>query len=260
MYGLAQQPWGVSVDLATYSQLYLIRDPTDKVALYTEAIPRLTVEFAVRALLQLTVLMATEQEFHAVDGHIFRLQQEVGRIFFIPTDQIPSDLPLLSGGSANVTINGTSANLSQASTGSAPTDTNLMALSGEIHDPEDERITITYSYNFVDISAQDVLSAIIDGLATVAQYPSDVSRPWITGGSARLNAYIQISREEGEVLLGWHISRTFHLLATKLFLVQQRYAAVVFELHFYGTLIASGKVGSLKGLEGAGITYATASH
>ena len=259
MSGLAQQPWDVSVDLTTYSQLHLIKDPTDQVALYTESIPRLTVGFAVRALLQLTTLMATGYDFHAVDGHIYRSSQEVGRMFFISTDQLEPGLPPNINVFSNVNFPSGSSNVTEVSTVSSPSTTNLMALSGIIHDPNDERITITYSYNFVDIPEQDVLSAILDGLATVAQYPSDEIRPWIMGSSPLHNAYIQMSRKKGETLLGYHISRTFYLLARELYLVQRRWAEVVFDLYSGDTVIASGKVGSLRGLEGGGDANATAS-
>lgn len=257
MYGLAQQPWSSPVELSR-SGLGLVSDVTHNLAIYTTFWPEVrtpntdfTTQFAVRALFRLVTSMASQQPgFVWVRSSVYKSERLIGKILI---SDIPDNDITLSGG--NGLMNLTSLNTTLMKNDSSQQKTRkittkpLTANSGEIHDPSDPRFLLTYKYNPNPIPAQEMLSATFNGLAKVAQYNDDGPCPYITAVSTSQRTFIHIGAVQGEVLLGWHISRAFWLLIFGLFLEGGRWEGLAFEVMFYDSVIAEGYVFKGRGVE-----------
>ena len=252
MYGLSQQAWSATVDLV-HSDLRTVKQSGYNVIIYTSDSPPntgLTTGLAVRALFDVIVSMTTEGlGFYKVTTNIKSQGRAIGRIHITNID--PTSSPTISN---HDPLNTTSTLNVLDNHASRSVNTSLVTYSGNIPDPDDERFEVSYQYDSKNLRSQEVLSAMLAGLANVAQYNDDGPCPWISAVSSTGNLVLHVGGLPSEVLLGWHISRMIYLLVYHLFLVQRILKEMSFTLFYYGTPIAEGYMKSMRSVGGDGGT------
>jgi hypothetical protein len=133
-------------------------------------------------------------------------------------------------------------------------------LHNSVIDPEDEKFIIQWEDTGANLPMQDILFAILDGLATVAQYGQDTPCHGIHGMSVKANAAFYFGPHYRETIPCGLIRRAFFLVAMQIVIEKKMYREKNFDLRFEGTLIGQGsllKMGQLvDGRNGTG-TLAT---
>ena len=253
MYRLSQQGWSSTVELV-HSGLKAVslQSPNYNVIIYTNDITpstELTTGLVVRALYEMVVCMAKQQPGFYQARSFMTLQgraiggSSITRMVDIPSP-ISKDDEFLYNTSRTPILDQNGKRSGNASL--------AVGGSGEIPDPEDSRFKISYQYDGKNIASLDILSAVLDGLATVAQYNEDGPCPYITAVSFSGNTAIHIGPVPGEALFGWHVSRTLYLLIFRLFLVQGIFREMNFSLFYYGTMTAKGYIMKMRSVGGDG--------
>lgn len=258
MYGLCQQAWSDTVNLA-HDDLRVVEQSGYNGIIYTSDSPHSTelkTGLAVRALYDVVFSMATQEPgFYKVTSSIELQGRAIGRILITSNAQTPTAYPTSSD--RDFLNNTLTANVP----GSYDTPTvnpSSLAYSGYIPDPDDERFKISYQYVGDNIRSQEIFSAVLAGLANVAQYNNDGPVPWLTAVSFTGNVVFHFGARPRQALMGWHISRTYYLLVYHLFLVQRILKEIRFTLLYYGRPIADGFMKSMRSVGEAGIMGLTA--
>lgn len=126
----------------------------------------------------------------------------------------------------------------------------ILPNSGRLLDPEDKNFVITFHWDGVRISSQDIFTAILDGFAIAAEHDN-----------GNLGAYIPAARSaSGDTVLStWTVGEkqnrhmTWRLLKRTLFLVwdslilglegkKVRFEGIAFELEYEGQKIGAGRM------------------
>lgn len=199
-----------------------------------------TTALVVKVLYESITDMATRQPgFYQVAGYIEINGKRVGRMYIGSTNLSLNDEDVLN---ATLTANSPrsieSSFVGELDTGNITQPSN----SDEIIDPHDRRFKITWKWETKNIPAQDIFSAALNGLATVAQYDYNGPCDYITALSTLGNAVFHIGRSTGATLLASTISRAFYLLINQLFLGQRRFKELWIYLSIDGVNIADGYI------------------
>lgn len=252
MYGLCQQAWSDTVDLV-HDDLRVVEQPGHNAIIYTSDNPHSTelkTGLAVRALYDVVFLMGNQEPgFYKVTSSIALQGRAIGRILITSKAQLPAANPTSSDRDF---LNTTSTVDILGGHHTPNENSSSLAYSGYIPDPDDERFKISYQYVGDNVRSQEMFSAVLAGLASVAQYNDDGPLPWLSAVSFSGNLVFHFGARPRQALMGWHISRTFYLLVYHLFLVQRILKEMHFTLLYYGRPIADGFMKSMRSVGEAG--------
>lgn len=113
--------------------------------------------------------------------------------------------------------------------------------SGRATDADDPRFTIDYAYDGARIASQEIFIAILDGLATSAQYADDARFQHLTATSASGKCAIDISAVAGPHQTNYSfVTKALRLLTWDVILRLRKFGGMTFELRWEGTSIARG--------------------
>lgn len=125
--------------------------------------------------------------------------------------------------------------------------------SGVIIDPSDPRFSISWTANGKSIPAQDIFSAVVDGIASTAQYEWNQICSYALGVSFSGNVAFHIgpySSSEG-LLCGW-IVKTFSFLVIYVVRARREFQEIDFTLSWQGQKMGSGYIMKLSSIESHG--------
>lgn len=118
--------------------------------------------------------------------------------------------------------------------------------SGVVVDPDDPRFSISWIFGGRSVPAQEVLSSVIDGIATVAPYETD---EYVTGISFSGNVVFHIGKSLGATLLCGQISKTYTYLSIAI-LKSRNFMEMDFTLKYDGKTVGTGDVFKISDVEG----------
>lgn len=245
MFDLSQQPWSDGVDL---TNLGLVAVPGGHVSLTLHELAQgLQPGHIILAIYDTVLRMYNKQPgFYAVNCQIYLRAQGVGNIAMLP-----SRLQKVPSGSQNDTMagsEGTEGSLSLVNGTGTLTDD-----SGVIIDPSDPRFSISWTANGKSIPAQDIFSAVVDGIASTAQYEWNQICSYALGVSFSGNVAFHIgpySSSEG-LLCGW-IVKTFSFLVIYVVRARREFQEIDFTLSWQGQKMGSGYIMKLSSIESHG--------
>ena len=139
-------------------------------------------------------------------------------------------------GSLSSPLNFPSLPVNSTSSGSSMADD-----SGIVIDPEDLKFSISWIFDGRSVPAQEVLSSVIDGIATVAPYETDAQCAYITGVSFSGNVVFHIGQSLDATLLCGQISKAYIYLSIVI-LKNRKFMEMDFTLRYDGKTIGTGHV------------------
>ena len=244
MFGLGLQQWSGSVDL---SRLTITTSPESHVMLsiFSDS-PELQPGHIIIALYNtVSTMYAQRPGFDKLNCGIFLRKRRIGLFYMTPT----SPRPVLSGSQDDTVYewDGIEGVVSVVNNTSI-----LKANSGVVIDPADTRFRISWSSDGNFIPVQEMLSSIIDGMATTAQYDYDGPCSYITGVSFSGNVAFHINGCSGQTLLCRRISKAYILLVALVIVKERQFREMEMTLYFDGETIGEGYVLKISSVEGHG--------
>ena len=227
MFALSEQAWSSEVDL---TRLNWVPSPGGRVAIVTVAeAPGLQPGHIILAIYQCVLAMYSRRPgFDAVVVKIYLQERCIGKLVMLN----PFDLPAVIG-SRNSTLLGESM---AKGTGS------VMTRAGVLVDPENDDFRISWAFDGRPVPAQDIFSAVLDGIATTAQYDVNESCAYVTGVSFSGNLAFHISRISVQDLECGRISRAFLLISHWIIPIERIFTEMDFTLILNERPIAEGYI------------------
>ena len=158
------------------------------------------------------------------------------------------------GGSTNRTSKATrwrAADVAVTNTSVPAVSSKPLGARAEIMDPLNPRFKLTYEFQGTSIARNDVLSASLDAMVTVAKHalePFDSLEATSTPGPAGSDCIILIDKQSGNpevIRFSPKIGRALVLIWRDIMLEQDRWGGILFDVLWDGKLVAFGLVGSL---------------
>ena len=231
MYGLSEQPWSSEVDLSKLLYVQSTGRNVEKtVAIITgmEA-PGLQPGHVILALYESVLAMYSRRPgFYSVVVTVHLQGRYIGRALMIApyASQTMFD-------SQNRTILGDDMFKHTSS---------VTADSGVFVDPEDSRFRISWTFDGRSVPAQEIFSAVLDGIMTIAQYGIDVPCAYVTGVSFSGNVAFHVGRVDGQGLLCGQMSRVFLAIPHWIIMIERKFTEMDFTLEYAGRKIATGYI------------------
>ena len=234
MNGLSTQVWDEPVVLEgpRFGPLADVRlGPT---RLFTKLIPRtvrsqkVLTEHLVRALYGMLSSMSERQPgFFEVWCHIKVNGRWGGSIFWFDSTPTEPNLTLPE----NSTIIEVPTNSSTIEAGlSSASNENVTLLSTTINDPEFGNLKLSYTYNDKHVPAQEIFSAVFDGLAQLAQRHIYSQFNYMTAVSFSGNTAIHINSVSGTKVVSGNIARLLYLIIALVYASERVFRELEFSL------------------------------
>lgn len=232
------QSWTAPIDL---SSLDRIEVPQERVFVLTsDEGPSLQPGHVILAIYQTVKAMYSRRPgFFTSMTTIMLLGQEIG------CTGILSECPISGNCYSNTSDSPSMVNLPLVlnSTSSSVTDD-----SGVLVDPEDPRFSIHWEVDGTSVPAQEWLSSVMDGIATVVLYEIDAKCAHVTGVSFAGNTAFHVGGYSPEILLCGQISKAFAYLYIAT-LKSRNFMEIGFTLKYDAATIGTGYVLRLSSVE-----------
>ena len=125
-----------------------------------------------------------------------------------------------------------------------------MAHAGVLIDPKNHRFHISWAFDGRPAPAQEIFSAVLDGIMTRAQHDTSDLCAHVTGVSFSTKIVFQIGRVDGQDLYCGQISRAFLLISHEIIAVERKFSEMDFTVTLDGKTIATGDIFRLSSLGG----------
>lgn len=220
MYQIAQQPWSHTIDLRHISPMVKIGYKTVIITRLSGPGDELQNGHVILALYKGVIAMAGGKPgYYRLNAGIYLEKSLIGSVQIARLDY---GLGLAAR------------NISQV------TDT-LTVTTGKISDPKDPNTHIRYSFNGRTTSPQETLTAVLDGLAAVAQYAGS-SLGSVTGRSFSGSTEFYVGGLFGQGVMARDVTRALYLIAIDLIVAFRLYMEMTFTLFISGKWTANGVI------------------
>lgn len=253
-WSMGERPWTGPAD----SQLrWTLQSPGQKIKIYVEGSSQFEVRHFLLALYRGVIKMCVRQPgFYEFDSEVSLYGSKLGSINTRRAHDVwslsqiknvwNSTAGFVEPAIANdPTINSTGALLTSSMGG-------LTASSGVVRDPDSPALSIAWTSDAdFPIPSQQIFTAVLNALLTVAQYPTDAPCEFITGLSASGNVGFHISRTSPLPLTYGTIARAYFLLTTLVIARDKKFVSLGLQILLDGDRIATGCLYKIQGLQQA---------
>ena len=141
----------------------------------------------------------------------------------------------LGNGKANITISSPPAVSSQSNAVTYPT--------GQFKDSEDPEFSISYTYTGARINSKGVFLAILDALATSAQFARGMSFDSLDAASAGGDCVIKIVGNDGPYKVNYSfVAKALRILIADIIVPLNKFEEMKFELEWEATVMAEASI------------------
>ncbi|MCJ1458663.1 hypothetical protein MMC28_009037 [Mycoblastus sanguinarius] len=232
LYHLAQQPWDQTVYIGHLSRIVDKSFGTIILTNFDGPGTEMQTGHVILALYKGVFAMAEGRPgFYQLNAMVFVTGRHVGSVQIV---KILSNVNKTMGLMASQDVNSSG---------------NLTDTSGKIPDPDDDKYEISYHYDGRSVPAQEILTAVLDGLATAAQYSTSDACQWTTGVSVLGNTVVHVGQTFGQTLLCGQLMKLFYLVGGWITIRLKLFGEMDFSLMFEGREIAEGYILKLSATE-----------
>ena len=115
--------------------------------------------------------------------------------------------------------------------------------SGEIIDVDDHSFTTSYTFSGIRINSKDIFIAVLDALATAAQFPANTPFRSLNAVSPSGNCVISISVESSQSELSYSfVTKALRSLITSAMVVLRKFEEVTFQLNWRAERMVEGSI------------------
>ena len=115
--------------------------------------------------------------------------------------------------------------------------------SGQVTDTDDHSFTIPYTFNGIRINSKDIFIAVLDALATAAQFPANTPFRSLNAISASGDCVIRIAVDSSQSELSYsHVTKALRAMITDVMIVLRKFEEVTFQLSLQAVKMVKGSI------------------
>lgn len=115
--------------------------------------------------------------------------------------------------------------------------------SGDINDVDDARLSISYTYSGVRINSKDIFLAVLDALATTAQFSPGTPFRSLTANSVSGKCVISILEVDGPSQINYsHITMALRVIIVDIMVYLAKFGEMTFQLKWEAVQTAEGSI------------------
>lgn len=237
MYNLAQKGWSSRIEggLSVWATGFSVEVDIESSQGLQGPLP-LLVSHVVIALYDTVVELSKNKLFCKVTATLSLQQRQLGVLKIQKLAGMPS-LITTNNGTTNLTIGDLSTTMAAGP-------------SGKAIDADDSRFSIVYAYDGTRIGSQDIFIAILDGLATAAQY--DDFAPFTTlkviSASKNCEIYVWLDGPYDDMSYSF-VTKGLRMLTWDVILRLKRFGGMTFEMQWEGEGISKGYIKEIQAVD-----------
>lgn len=233
MYNLAQLPWDRTISFGMYLSLADYNIGITAVSLDPN---QFSVSHVVIALQDTVTALSRLRAFFEVTCKVSLKGRLIGRL------EIGHHEPVAGAGGGSGSGSGSNVailNDSDVAGGDAS-----LSTAGQIIDPDDEKLAITYQLYGRIITIQEIFTAVLDALAISAQFEESAECHLIEAVSVMGSCAISVAHSIGQPLEMRYsqATRTLLLLVNEVMVRQRRFGEMWFQVSYDGGVVGEGYV------------------
>ena len=125
-----------------------------------------------------------------------------------------------------------------------PRQSNAMSYpSGQYDDPNDPEFSVSYTYSGARINSKGILLAVLDALATCAQFSPEMPFESLGAASASGDCVISIAQVDGPIKVNYSfVTKNLSILVKKIIVPLNKFEAITIQLKWETAVIAEASI------------------